>query len=225
MMLEQLESVELPISKYIRLRYKYSLSQTIGQVKILTFLIEIENRYNRISILQLLNSVKKNILNDILYLQHSDVSWKTVSITFPHSRHGTKKDILKLPLLEYNGIVNTSHIDFRDLRVLHIGLRFQGRPLPKSVKIHGILSDEEQGFKQLADSCAMAYKTTFDIENTSTKFKIVFELNESNSDVNKVGVKKTTKNSKQNAVKLNYKKPVKVKVMVPTISYWTIEKY
>lgn len=222
-MLEQLDTHVLPSCKFIQLRYRYSISSSMVKMKIITFLIQIELHYKTVSIYRLLDSVKQNILNDIFYLQHEDVDWKTVSITFPYSRYGSTKDLLKLPLIDYRGLGCFPNADRYNLQVMHIGLRFAGRPLPKNVKIHGICPDETPHFHYVADSCANVYKSKLEIGDTGIMYKLIFESED---------IKKTSKQQQSEKKQIqgnkksqqNHKTSQKrqLNIIEPTICYWTL---
>lgn len=90
---------------------------------------------------------------------------------------------------------------------MEIGLRFQRRPSPKTVKMHGICPHNKAEFVAIVNNSSV-YQSKLETDNTRIEYKIVFESNKTN-------------NSKKSQAKLKEQ----IKEIEKTICYWTIRAY
>lgn len=174
-MLEQLQGVKIPSCKFIQLRFRYRVDNS--NIKILSLVLSSDRKGIRpLSVFDLLMSVKNEIIQRILVIQHESVNWETVSITYPNSRFGAREDILKLPLQGFNGFCQDPGIDPYQLFLLNVSLRFPGRPMPKQVKIHGVYREKTEAFGYAAEQCAKAFVERFTIPEIGVSYKVCFSV-------------------------------------------------
>ena len=212
-MLEQLQSVLLPNCKYIQLRFRYRVDGSSAKIFSVLLTVDGHNNSRAATVYDLLVSVRQSILEPFLVLQANCVVWETVSITYPSSRQGSKLDILKLPLQGLRGLKQETNLESYQLSVLTVSLRFQGRPLPKQVKVHGISYEDSSDFDALAKHCAEVYINRFTIPNSGLSYKLLFTV------LQPGGSSKATTNSK------NKKKTVHktYQYVEPVMCFWSIK--
>lgn len=200
-MLVQLQTVILPACKYIQLRFRYRVDGSTAKVFSVLLSLEGQNVSRPATAYDLLSSVRESVLAPFLVLQSNCVVWETVSITYPNSRHGSKYDILKLPLQGIRGFKANTTLESYQLSVLTVSLRFQGRPLPKQVKVHGVCHEESSDFYELAQVCADIYRTRIHIPNCGLSYKLLCTvqqpLKNAKTSSNGRSKKKTTKKTYQ----------------------------
>lgn len=213
-MLQQLQSIVLPSCKHIQLRFRYRVDGSSAKVFSILLLVEGQNNNRPATVYDLLSSIRDSVLEPFLVLQANCVEWETVSITYPSSRQGSKQDILKLPLQGLRGLKADSNLESYELSVLNISLRFQGRPLPKQVKIHGICYENSSDFDALAKECAEVYIKRFVIPNTGLSYKLLFTVLQSD------------KSSKGTLQSKNKKKPIRksYQYIEAVMCFWNINK-
>lgn len=171
MKLNQLKNIYIQPTRLIKLRFRYRIANS--QVKVLCFTLNIKYvQAGQLNVYDFIESIMEDVLSSFILLQSESVQWETLSITYPLKR-GPKCDLLKLPLFGLKGAVSNKEPNSLG-KVLHISIRFEGRPLPTNVKVYGIHPNESEINKDLVDSCSYIYTNNFFIKNTGITYNLVF---------------------------------------------------